>query len=165
MVIVDEKPPNWPVPPPPYVRASSSQSGDKQNHSSILSNRANASDGLLRPSSATSPRQRIHFADNIEAARSTASFTSHAGIDPPPFPHPRRRITLLDLPQHVLLYIVQLTCLPSTVAEGRKSSSLGVGTGFGVAIGDEEEWADHAIGLYHLAANVRLVNRALYVGE
>jgi hypothetical protein len=71
----------------------------------------------------------------------------------------------MDLPQHVLLYIVQLTCLPSEAMNGRKSSSLGVGTGFGVAISDAGEWADHAIGLFNLATNIRLVSRAFYVCE
>lgn len=168
MVIVDDKPHNWPAPPPPYIRTSDSRPGEKSSSSNSNNNRAAPSGNLLSP---TTPNQnsrsiqRIHFADNLEAARSTTSFTSQAGTDPPPFPHPKTRITLLDLPQHILLYIVQLTCLPSKNPYSKKGSSLGVGGGYGVSISDEDEWADHAVGLLNLATSVRLVNRALYVGE
>lgn len=87
--------------------------------------------------------------------------------------------TLLDLPQHILLYIVQTSCLPRSrggYSTQRDYDRYHVnpdakgeyrGPGFVDDDGEnplgEDEWAEHAIGLHHLAMNVRLVSRGLYV--
>ena len=188
MVIIDDKPHNWPAAPPPYMQASGSKSQPKPESNNPYNSISN---DLLSPGTANSmpaSPQRVHFAggnnllNNVGAARSTLSFTSHGNVDdPPPFSRGRRRMaTLLDLPQHVLLYIVQISCLPRRSSRGYDNferfhinpDAKGEYRGPpGLLINDgeydlgEDEWAEHAIGLHHLAMSVRLVSRGLYVGQ
>ena len=124
-----------------------------------------------------------NFTSNINASGSSLSFTHYGNVDdPPPFSRGRQRLaTILDLPQHLLLYIVQLSCLPSSrrgycpqpdyrrfhfnpdaKGEYRGSGFLGDDAEYTLS---DDEWSEHAIGLHHLAMNVRLVSRGLYVGK
>lgn len=187
MVIIDDKPHNWPAAPPPYMQASGSRAQPKSESNNPYNSINN---NLLSPATANSilpGPQRVHFVGeniitrNPDANRSTLSFTSHGNVDdPPPFSRGRRRIaTLLDLPQHILLYIVQVSCLPrrsrreydqydrfhmniNPDAKGEYRGPTIMG-GEGEYSLSEDEWAEHAVGLHHLAMNVRLVSRGLYV--
>ncbi|PVF96782.1 hypothetical protein CPB86DRAFT_786552 [Serendipita vermifera] len=226
MVIIDDKPPNWPLaPPPPYMRGSSSSSSSQQRKrpeqgldqegfanaspnatgdgtvNATLDSHALVQPRLLSPNSLQIPgssRDAVPPMLNLTANSSTSSFTHYGhGADPPPFPRDRPPMTLLDLPQHILLYIVQLSCLPTrrgSKQEGTSRANTWTGynsnnswrrdinpdakgeyRGFprqetyrdgyemGMDMTNEEEWAEHAMGLYHLAMSVRLVNRGLYV--
>jgi hypothetical protein len=192
MVIIDDKPYNWPAAPPPYMQASGSSSSRNQPENKSNNPYSSTSNNLLSPATANSmlpPPHRVNFVggnnitSNSNANGSTLSFTSHGNVDdPPPFSRGRQRVaTLLDLPQHILLYIVQMSCLPerrrgySTQRDyDRYQINLDAkgeyrGPGFVDDDGEnplgEEEWAEHAIGLHHLAMNVRLVSRGLYVGQ
>lgn len=187
MVIIDDKPQNWPAAPPPYMQASGSRNQPKTESNNPYNSISN---DLFSPSTANSmmpgpPRVRFaggtNLASNGSANESTLSFTSHGNVDdPPPFSRGRRRMaTLLDLPQHVLLYIVQISCLPRRGRRGQdgydnfhinpdaKGEYRGpgyLGEDGNYSLG-EDEWAEHAVGLHHLAMNVRLVSRGLYVGQ
>ncbi|KAG8754533.1 hypothetical protein FRC14_004989 [Serendipita sp. 396] len=210
MVILDDKDQKWPTAPPPYIGTLNPQTTGAPVPGEIpainITSPTTASTSSLPPSS---PNQRVQFVTrtnmerrgsgsvvgapsvayaNPAANHSTGSFVQQGHSDnPPPFPRRRIRITLLDLPQHVLLYILQLSCLPTgggLVQEGtsrsrtyqynpdakgeyrgRMSGNGGVSSisEFSIGMSEEEEWAEHAQGLFHLAMSVRRACRALYV--
>lgn len=142
MVIIDDKPPNWPGAPPPYVRSGSqprSQAGSSSSRASPRpgvpglritnptedgsSSHAATSAYTLPETSAsgsrsTSKRPRPPnsnedaYQNLLRRTAEEAPISPSGELAPPPFPRPRERKTLLDLPQHILLYIMQLTCLP-----------------------------------------------------
>ncbi|KAG8791636.1 hypothetical protein FRC17_008730, partial [Serendipita sp. 399] len=210
MVILDDKDQKWPAAPPPYMRNINPQPTGTPTSAEIpdihVQSPTTASTSSLSP---PSPTQRLQWAPRIAAEMrapdsvprapslayanpaangSTSSFIHQGHSDnPPPFPRRRIRITLLDLPQHILLYILQLSCLPTGVAlvqegtsrsrtyqynadakgEYRGGMSRGINDPgeFGIGLSEEEEWAEHAQGLFHLAMSVRLACRALYVAS
>ncbi|CAG7851398.1 SubName: Full=Uncharacterized protein {ECO:0000313/EMBL:CCA69339.1} [Serendipita indica DSM 11827] len=206
MVIIDDKDQKWQPAgaPPPYLANAPSPAVNVTPPSPARS-------AYSQLSSSTTPN--LPLASSSGSVRGPSFVQQGHTDDPPPFtshplPTENRRWrygpapSLLDLPQHILLYIVQISCLPTrsgyqeddtsrartygynadakgeyrgTVMSGRRGRRQeeeyidewrDAGTSrqeFGVGLSEEEEWAEHAMGLYHLAMNVRLVCRGLYV--